>query len=113
MDCFAPIDTSRQSINLSDKALAELSLISLETSLDPFIDRFNNDKEKTRIVTLLSPTCGGCVEGARAVQRSIIERYPDMDLSVHVIWEPMIAGDNETEAKRSSIIFPTSRPVRR
>ncbi len=107
-DCFAPVDTTRQNINLSDEALAELAMVSLEESLDPFIDRFNAAVDKTRVVALVSPTCGGCVEGARAVQKSIIEAYPNADLSVHIIWEPMLASDNERQARRSSIIFPGS-----
>ncbi len=105
-DCFAPCDTSRDTDKLSATALEKIELIALDNSLDRFIDRFNADKDKTRVVAMLSPTCGGCVEGARAVQKSIIETYPDADLSVHIIWEPMLASDNETQAKRSSIIFP-------
>jgi hypothetical protein len=32
-------------------------MITLDSSLDPLIDHFNDNKEKIRFLSLLSPTC--------------------------------------------------------
>ena len=84
-------------------------LASLGESLDPLIERFNADKDELRFVALLSPTCGGCLRGARAIQESILEAYPDTDISVHVVWLPMLGSDNEAAAKDSSQMYDDSR----
>jgi hypothetical protein len=33
------------------------SIITLDSSLDPLRDRFNDNKDKIRFLSLLSPTC--------------------------------------------------------
>ena len=42
------------------------------------------------------------MQGARAAQRSIIESYPDADVSVSIVWIHMLDGDTEMAARRSA-----------
>ncbi|MEE8153401.1 MAG: cation transporter [Phycisphaerales bacterium] len=88
---------------------ANPKLIPLDDSLQPVIDRFNADRNKPRIVALLSPTCGGCVHAARALQKEIVEAYPDKDLSLLIVWEPMLGSDDQPSAEKSSNIFNDPR----
>ncbi len=86
-----------------------MQLVPIKETLQPVIDRFNADKDKPRVVALLSPTCGGCVHAANAIFAEAVEAYPDADLSVLVIWEPMLASDNEAAARVSARIFDDPR----
>ena len=94
---------------LKTTANGPIELIPIEDSLQPVIDRFNADKDKPRVVTLLSPTCGGCVHAANALFAEALEAYPDESLSMLVIWEPMLGSDNEAAARASATIFDDPR----
>ena len=97
--CSAPSVTTGS----GEQALSSTAspLFSLDDPLQPLIDRFNADADKPRVVALLSPTCSGCVYAAQALQKEIIEAYPDDDFSVLVVWLPMLAPDNEDAARRT------------
>ncbi|MEE8458482.1 MAG: PDZ domain-containing protein [Phycisphaerales bacterium] len=86
-----------------------VQLVQIKNSLQPVIDQFNADKDKPRVVALLSPTCGGCIHAANAIFAEAVEAYPDEDLSVLVIWEPMLGSDNEAAARDSATIFDDPR----
>jgi hypothetical protein len=42
------------------------------------------------------------VQGARAVQRSILEGYPDADITVGIVWINMLEDDTEMTARRAA-----------
>ncbi len=88
---------------------APQKLVALQDSLQALKDKFNANKDKPRIVALLSPTCGGCVHAARALQKEIIEQYPEEDLSLLIVWEPMLGSDDQPSAEKSSTIFDDPR----
>ena len=92
-----------------DPEIADVELPAVGLSLDLLRQRFNADSDKLRIVALLSPTCEGCLRGARAIQQSVLDRYPDLDTAVHVVWLPMLGSDNEASAKKSSLMYTDSR----
>ena len=85
------------------------SLLRLESSLATLTERFNDGREKLRFVALLSPTCGGCLAGARAIRESILKELPDTDISVHVVWLPMLSSDDEAAAYRSASLLDDPR----
>ena len=41
-------------------------MILLDKSLEPLIERFNADRDKARVVAIVSSTCGACVRGCVA-----------------------------------------------
>jgi hypothetical protein len=49
------------------------------------------------------------VQGARAVQKSIIEEFPDIDMSISVVWIRVLPGDSESSAKESARMFNDHR----
>lgn len=83
-------------------------IVSLARSLQPLEDHFNSNN-KPRFLALLSPTCLFCLEGARAVQRSIIEDFPHVDIGVSVVWINMMEGDTKAAAERSARIINDPR----
>ncbi len=40
------------------------------------------------------------MHGARAVQKQLLEGYPEADFTVLIVWLPMVPGDSERTAKR-------------
>lgn len=82
-----------------------LELISLENSLTPLINRFNDNKEKIRFLALLSPTCPLWRDkGARAVHQNVFAKYPDEDISASIVWIPIL-GDDTFDAAIPSVKF--------
>lgn len=84
-------------------------LTSLADGLAPLATRFNSKQDRAQFVAILSPTRGGCVYGARAVLESVVAGYPDLDLGIHVVWAPMLGGDDEEAARKISKMFDDPR----
>ncbi len=60
--------TARVATLSDEPAISEEGgMISLDNSLEPLIERFNSDRDKPRVVAIVSATCGACVAGAIAV----------------------------------------------
>ena len=59
---------------------------------------FNRDAGKTRLVLILSPSCGLCFEGARMVERYVLDAKAGDDLTAFVIWTPISKNDHRERA---------------
>lgn len=69
-------------------------VITLEHSLAPLRDRFNNNSGQIRFIALLSPTCPLWRDkGARAVRENVFEKFPDANISASIAWIPILAED--------------------
>ncbi len=60
----------------------------LDNSLGDFKSAFNADTGKLRIVMYVSPTCGGCLLGAKQTQKNVLAAIDDSELAAYVIWAP-------------------------
>ena len=70
------------------------NIVALDSSIDPLIDRFNDNKEKIRFLSLLSPTCPlWRDQGARAVHETITGKFHDDDISATIVWIPILDKD--------------------
>lgn len=49
---------------------------------------FNADVDKARVVALVSPTCGTCLNAATEMQRDVFSQYPSNNLAGFVVWVP-------------------------
>ena len=47
--------------------------------------------------------------GARAVLKEVVEKYPQDKVSVHVVWLPMVPGDDEAAARSTGKIYGKRR----
>jgi hypothetical protein len=70
---------------------------------------FNADTAKPRVLALFSPTCGGWVYGAKALQHEA-QKIPQVGESakVLIVWVAMLETDNESEARKSARQFDVS-----
>ena len=104
-------ESSTRVAALSDEPLSsdDGRLISLDSSLEPLIERFNADRDKARVVAIVSATCGACVAGAIAVNESVVTAYPGADVSVLVVWIDILVRDDYAAAQRMAGIFNDPR----
>ncbi len=104
-------ESSTRVAALSDEPLIldDGRLISLDSSLAPLIERFNADRDKPRVVAIVSATCGACVAGAIAVNESVVKAYPRADVSVSIVWIDILVRDDYAAAQRMAGIFNDPR----
>ena len=73
-------------------------------------EAFNRDREQVRLLFILSPTCGGCVTGA-GVMQEMLAKVPSDRVSVHVVWTPVVPGDDLDAAKEARSLISDPRAV--
>ena len=66
---------------------------------------FNRQNGKTKFVAILSSTCGWCLQGAESVQKAVIDKMKEKDLSVIIIWTNMLKSDNQSSAYKAASLF--------
>ena len=104
-------ESSTRVAALSDEPLIRDAgrLVSLDSSLKPLIERFNANRDKPRVVAIVSATCGACVAGAIAVHESVVTAYPSADVSISIVWIDILARDDYAAAQRMAGIFDDPR----
>ena len=75
------------------------------TSLDQLKGAFNRQTDKVRFVAILSSTCGWCLQGAQAVQKTVIEKMSDKNISVIIVWTNMLKSDDKESAYYAASMF--------
>ncbi len=60
----------------------------LDRAAEPLRSSFNTDAGKVRVLLYVSPTCGGCLRAAKAIQEQLLDEVNDPNLTVYVVWAP-------------------------
>ena len=81
----------------------------LEDSIEPLREFFNAEVYGRRFVALLSSTCPACVFGAKAIRESVLEAYPDAELSITIVWVDMLSADGEAAVTKAAEVFDDAR----
>lgn len=78
----------------------------LDDSFATLKEEFNADTSKPRVLALFSPTCGGCIYGAKALQHEA-RKLPGIvgQAEVIIVWVAMLDSDNEREARMAARRF--------
>ncbi len=66
---------------------------------------FNQQKGRTRFVAVLSPTCGWCLQGAGSIQKTVIGKMKDKNISVMIVWTNMLKTDDQRNARKAASLF--------
>ena len=74
--------------------------LTAETALTPIQQAFNEAAEDTRVILLLSPTCGTCLRGASVVER-VLSKFPQQNVTVFAVWQPMLPTDVSAPSTRT------------
>ena len=106
-------ESSTRVARLSDEPASrdEGGMISLDSSLQPLIARFNSDRDKPRVVAIVSATCGACIAGAIAINESVVKAYPAAEVGIYVVWIDILATDDYAAAQRVTGIFNDPRVI--
>ena len=75
------------------------------TTLDQLKGAFNKQTDKVKFVAILSSTCGWCLQGAQAVQKTVIEKMSDKDIRVIIVWTNMLKSDDKESAYYAASMF--------
>jgi mercuric ion transport protein len=75
------------------------------SNVDELKGAFNKESGKVRFVAILSSTCGWCLQGAQAVQKSVIEQMKNKDISVIIVWTNMLKTDDKENAYKAASMF--------
>src|SRR6185369_3831768 len=70
---------------------------------------FDQDQGRVRMLLILSPTCPMCRNGARLVQRYVLDRIADPSLRVYVVWEAEAPADTLEKARAASTFIADPR----
>ncbi len=66
--------------------------VVLDSNLSDFKSAFNADDGKIRLVMYVSPTCGGCLLGAKETQKNVLATIDSPELAAYVVWAPKNGG---------------------
>src|SRR3989449_9808641 len=64
------------------------------STLFPYTTLFRSNAARgtVRLVMYVSPTCGGCLRGAKETQARVLATVHDTSLRVYVVWAPKNGG---------------------
>lgn len=79
--------------------------LKILSSVDELKDAFNKQSGKVKFVAILSSTCGWCLQGAQAVQKSVIDQMKSKDISVIIVWTNMLKTDDKENAYKAASMF--------
>jgi hypothetical protein len=79
--------------------------LKIMSSVDDLKIAFNRQDGKVKFVAILSSTCGWCLQGAEAVQKSVIQKMGDKNISVLIVWTNMLKSDDQENAYKAASLF--------
>lgn len=75
------------------------------TSVSPdgreFVNVFNAASDRTRLVTVFSPTCGHCLRGAADIQ-NILSKESSARIKALILWAPILGMDSKRAAQQAA-----------
>lgn len=74
-------------------------------SVDEIQKVFNQQTGKTKFVAILSSTCGWCLQGAESIQKTVLEKVKDKNISVIIVWTNMLKTDDKSSAYKAASLF--------
>jgi hypothetical protein len=90
-------------------AAAARPVVALSARGDELRAAFNRDQGKLRLVILLSPTCGSCLNGAHVVEKYVLDAIHDDSLRVYVVWGPMQGDEHRDDAAPATVFLADPR----
>lgn len=76
----------------------------------PLQKDFNAKAEQVRLLLLVSPGCGRCLDTSREVEK-LLQEIGDDRVGVLVVWGPLLGTDNYEEAQKTAGLIPDRRAV--
>src|SRR2546422_3358130 len=85
------------------------------STLFPYTTLFRSNAARgtVRLVMYVSPTCGGCLRGAKETQARILATVHDTSLRVYVLWAPKNGGRQQDVGKVTQLVTDPRAPQQR
>ncbi len=77
---------------------------TLDRAAEPLKTQFNGAHGKVRLVMYVSPTCGGCLRGAKQIQERVLAEIGGEHLVAYVVWAPKNGARQRDVARVTGII---------
>lgn len=107
-DCCSKTTCTSPTVSLPKEMNKSLIVLSDVNEIKTI---FNKQTGKTKFVAILSSTCGWCLQGAESVQKAIMEKAADKNISVIIIWTNMLKADDKDNAFRAASLFKSKNVV--
>ncbi len=82
---------------------------SLGRSIEPLRAAFNTDRERARLVVLLSPSCPRSEFALQTLRQAIVESFAEEDFRVFIVWTGLLPTDDYDAARRVSLDLADER----
>src|SRR2546425_9533183 len=84
---------------------------TLDGAAEPLKTEFNAARGTVRLVMYVSPTCGGCLRGAKETQARVLATVHDTSLRIYVVWAPKNGGRPQDLGKVTQLVtHPRAAP---
>jgi copper chaperone CopZ len=100
--CTRETCSSMPKISVPNEKSKNLKML---TSIEQLKESFNAQPGKVKFVAILSSTCGWCLQGAQAVQETVLKQKAQKDISVIIVWTNMLKSDDKENAFRAASMF--------
>jgi len=94
--------SSMPKVNVPSERSKNLKVL---TNMEDLKGAFNKQSGKVKFVAILSSTCGWCLQGAEAVQQTVIEQMSKKGISVIIVWTNMLQSDDKDNAFKAASMF--------
>jgi hypothetical protein len=82
---------------------------ALDKAFQPLRRDFEDGDGKVRLVGIVQPTCGDCIDMTEAIDARLLPAIPDEDFEVYLVWVCAMPADVELRAKELSEKYANPR----
>ena len=100
--CTPETCSSMPKVSIPNERSKNLKML---TSVDQLKEAFNAQSGKVKFVAILSSTCGWCLQGAQAVQETVLKYKAEKDINVIIVWTNMLKSDDKENAFKAASMF--------
>ena len=72
----------------------------IDPALQPFREDFEAGYGQVRLIAVVAPTCGSCLQNARAIIEEVLPNVPEGSVDTYVVWSSILVTDVEPRARR-------------
>jgi len=100
--CTPETCSSMPKVNVPVEKNLNLRMLS---NIEDLKNTFNKQNGKVKFVAILSSTCGWCLQGAQAVQQTVIKQMAEKNISITIVWTNMLKSDDKENAYKAASMF--------
>lgn len=82
------------------RAANEDAVVDLDRSFQPLRLDFEGAAGKVRLIGIVGPTCGHCLESLTAIHGRLLERVSGRDFEVFIVWSAVMPADVRVRARQ-------------